>query len=505
MATAFPSTARTVPDLLRDAVQALPDQDAYVELNRRLTYAELDRAADGLATLWASWGLARGDVVCLAIPSSIDYAIAYHAAMRLGAITSGVNPRLGAPEKLSIVSRLQPTITVIGDDPLPADAPTGRELPITELSAAYALDPDYRRPELSADDVVTVVWTSGTTDMPKGAVYDHARLAAMAAGAGAMSRPFDRRIYPLPFAHTGYMTRVWDEVCNGMACIVTPVRWTVDDSMLLMERERVTVGQGVATQWELMMRNPRFDEMDFSAMRIAMMGASHIPSSLVRQVRERLGVPVVVRYTSTEACLTTGTDPGDPVEVVANTVGKPLPGVEVELVDGDGNRVPDGAIGQIRCRSAAMMKGYWRDPELTAQTFTADGWLKMGDLGYFDEDGNLHVTGRVKDMYIRGGYNVYPVQVEEVLRGHPAVADVAVVGVPDDVLGEIGHAFVVTRGGQPPTLAELREFAVGRLSDYKAPDRLTVIDELPRNAMGKVDRRRLLAGGELPVAVETGR
>jgi acyl-CoA synthetase (AMP-forming)/AMP-acid ligase II len=500
--SAFHTTATTLPGLVRDVVAAYPERDAYVELERRISYAELDRAADGLATVWADRGVGRGDVVCLSIESSIDYAICYHAAIRLGAITSGINLRLGRAEQEAILGRLDPVLTVVADTP-DVRGPLGQVFSRSEIAPAAAIEPDFRRPPLSPDDPVTVVWTSGTTDRPKGAVYDHARMAAMAAGAGAMSAPGDRRIYPLPFAHTGYMTRLWDELVNAMTCVITPAKWKAEDSLLLMERERVTVGQGVATQWELMLRSPLLPATDLGAMRIAMMGASNIPPELIRAVHQRIGCSVVVRYTSTEACLTTGTDPEDPVEVVATTVGKPLPGVELRFLDGEGSRVPAGTVGRVQSRSAAMMRGYWRDPERTAAVLTADGWLVTGDLGYRDDAGNVHITGRLEDMYIRGGYNVYPVQVEDVLRGHPAVADVAVVGVPDPVLGEIGHAFVIPADDGAPagtastaTLAELRSWAVPTLSDFKAPDRLTVVPDLPRNAMGKVDRRALLAQGD---------
>jgi acyl-CoA synthetase (AMP-forming)/AMP-acid ligase II len=317
-----------------------------------------------------------------------------------------------------------------------------------------------------------------------------------------MSAPGDRRIYPLPFAHSGFMTRLWDEVANAMTCVITPATWTAEQSLLLLERERVTVGQGVATQWELMLRSPAFERADLSAMRLAMMGASSIPGELVREVHRRIGCPVVVRYTSTEACVTTGTAPTDPVEVVASTVGKALPGVELELVDAAGTPVPPGEVGLIRCRSAAVMKGYWQDPEQTAAVLDDDGWLNTGDLGLIDPDGNLRITGRLSDMYIRGGYNVYPVQVEEVLRSHPGVADVAVVGIPAPVLGEIGAAFVVASDQGPPDLAALRAWCVGRLSDYKAPDRLLVVDEIPRTPMGKVDRRALATAAQRTSGIE---
>jgi acyl-CoA synthetase (AMP-forming)/AMP-acid ligase II len=485
----------TVPGLLAAAVAAFGDRDAYVEIDRRLSFAQLERAAAGVASVFAAAGVGRGDVVCLMLPTSIEYAVCYQAALRLGAITSGINPRLGAPERESIVRRLQPVVSVVedGDGSL---AGGGVGLQRHEIQAAFDEEPAPFVSRRSPTDPVAVVWTSGTTSEPKGAVYDHTRLRAMAAGAGPMSAPGDRRLYPLPFAHSGYMTRLWDEFSNGITSVLTPPDWKAEQCLELIQREAVTVGQGVPTQWTLMLRHPRFAATDFSSMRIAGMGASRIPAELVREMQERIGCPVVVRYTSTEACVTSGTDPADLPETVAETVGRPVPGVQVALVGDDGRLTDRGSVGEIRVRSAAVMRGYWRDPERTAAVLDSEGWLSTGDLAYEDADGNLRIVGRRSDMYIRGGYNVYPLQVEQVISLHPQVADVAVLGMPDEVLGEIGVAVVVPastgEGAAVPSLATLRDWCCGQLADYKAPDRLVVLDSLPRTGMQKLDRRALL-------------
>jgi acyl-CoA synthetase (AMP-forming)/AMP-acid ligase II len=185
----------------------------------------------------------------------------------------------------------------------------------------------------------------------------------------------------------------------------------------------------------------------------------------------------------------------DDAEVVATTVGRPAAEVELRIVDpADGHELPTGEVGEVRCRSAAMMRGYWRDPERTADAIDADGWLHTGDLGFVGADGNLRIVGRLKEMYIRGGYNVYPAEVEAVLAEHPSVARAAVVGAPDPVLGEVGIAFVVpATGSAPPTRDALRSWCRDRLADYKAPHRIELIDELPLTSMHKVDKRALVA------------
>ncbi len=225
-------------------------------------------------------------------------------------------------------------------------------------------------------------------------------------------------------------------------------------------------------------------------------------------MRETLGAPVVVRYTSTEASLGTGTVPGDPDEAVATSVGKPVPGVEIQLVGDDGVAVGSGEVGRVRLRSAAVMRGYWGGPPTgpgaaglvfdgpaTDRVLADDGWLTTGDFGYLDDDGRLHLVGRANELYIRGGYNVYPAEVEAALGDFPGLDQVAVVGAPDPVLGEVGVAFVVPAPGTDPDpvdlLAGLRETAARTLADYKAPDRVVVVDRLPLTSMMKVDKRVL--------------
>jgi acyl-CoA synthetase (AMP-forming)/AMP-acid ligase II len=209
-------------------------------------------------------------------------------------------------------------------------------------------------------------------------------------------------------------------------------------------------------------------------------------------MRTAFGVPVVVRYTSTEASVSTGTDLDDDVEVVANTVGAAAPNVELRLVTDSGALVSPGDVGEVLVRSRAAMRGYWSDPDKTAAVVDADGWVHTGDLGRIDADGNLVMVGRLVEMYIRGGYNVYPAEVERVVGEHPDVQAVAVLGIEDNVLGHIGAAVVVPSGGRrPPSLDDLRAWCRQRLADYKAPDRLLIVDRLPLNTMGKVDKRAL--------------
>jgi acyl-CoA synthetase (AMP-forming)/AMP-acid ligase II len=511
MPTAIPPERHaTVVSVLREAARVNGDVEAYVEpagagARRALTFAQWDRAADGVAGYLDGFGVQKGDVVCLLLPSSIDYAVAYAALQRLGAITSGINPRMGAGEVASILERAAPVLLIVDPEAAPVpDTPGVPQATRAEVAATWGGRPPPSWPDLVAEDPVAVVWTSGTTGRPKGAIFDHANLAAVARGTDVLSRPGDRRISPVPFAHVGYMTRAWDEIAHGVTTVITPTPWRADDALRIMATEHITVGQGVPTQWALMLASEELARADLSSLRVVSTGAARMSAAMVAEVRRRFGAPVVVRYTSTESSLGTGTTLTSADHEVATTVGRPVPGVELAIVDDAGVTVPTGSVGRVMLRSPAVMRGYWGrgpgrgravagliDADATASVLSSDGWLTTGDFGLLTPEGNLQLAGRAHERYIRGGYNVYPAEVEEVLATHPAVARVAVVGTPDDVLGEIGVAVVVPAPGQEPALAALREHCAGEISDYKAPDALVVVDELPLTPMMKVDPARL--------------
>jgi acyl-CoA synthetase (AMP-forming)/AMP-acid ligase II len=484
---------RLIADLLRDATAAHPDREAYVHEDRRVTYSWLDRTADGFAATLLELGVGRGDVVVLLLPSSIKFAACYLGALRVGAITSAVNLRLGPAERASIVARTEPKVTIVGDDAsVPDGVDPGHAVPVTALKEAFGADPPTRLPRLEPTDPTCIVWTSGTTGAPKGAVYDHVAQQAISRNVGELTRRGDRRLVVLPFPHVGYMTRMWDELANGTTLALVGEPWSAAETLRIVREEGVTMATGVPTQWSLVLDHPDAARTDFSRIRVAAIGGASIAPDLVRRMRELLGCPVITRYTSTEAGVTTSTLAGDPDDVIATTVGRPTPDVELRIASTDGGgALPAGEVGEVLCRSPAMMRGYWRDPELTATVVDSDGWLHTGDLGVVGADGNLRIVGRLKDMYIRGGYNVYPDEVEAVLADHPGVARAAVLGAPDPVLGEIGVAFVVAADGELPTADELGAWCRARIADYKAPDHVIVVDDLPLTAMMKVDKHKL--------------
>lgn len=472
--------AETIVELFDDVLATDADREAFVHPIARdhvesVTFLELARRASALGQWLVDQGVTPGDIVAIKLPNSIDYAVAYHASIRAGAITTGINHRLGATEIDHIWAKTHPVHTF--DGPLP-NVGLG--------------DPHWRAHEAAPTDPVTIVWTSGTTGLPKGAWFDHTCMKAYSPGAVPLSEHGDRRLSPLPFPHVGYMTRVWDELEHRITTVIAPTPWNAADTLHVLRTQGITVCQGVPTQYRLMLDHPDFEGLDTSSLRIAGIGASRVPPDLVAEILERMGCPVVQRYASTEGSLATGTRLGDDPITVATTVGRPNGDVQLRIEDDDGNVLPNGERGTICLKSRAMMRGYWQEPELTAEAIGADGWLRTGDLGYLGDDGNLRIVGRRTEMYIRGGYNVYPIEVENVLADFPGIHQAAILGSPvEDRLGEIGVLVVVPKADASLDIAAIRAYVKERLADYKAPDVLVLTDDLPVTSVGKINKLAL--------------
>jgi acyl-CoA synthetase (AMP-forming)/AMP-acid ligase II len=463
--------------MLAAAAAVHGDIEAYVEPGARITFAEWIGRARSVAAQFVDFGVGKGDVVALWLPSGIDYATCYAAAAMIGAVTTGLNPRLGRREVESILQQATPEL-IVADSRLGEVPPTAaRILPRAALcNDMWASAPPPV--ELTRRDPVALIFTSGTTGTPKGAVYDADRLAAGAAAAGVMSAPYDRRLTSTPFAHAGYMFKLWDQLVWGSTLVVPPTPWSAQGMFDVLRDERVTVAGGVPTQWAKLLEVDGVSPQALPHLRIGIAATAPAPPELVRRVAQQIGVPLVVRYAMTECPTICGTEPTDAAEVQFRTVGRPATGMEVRVA-------PDGTV---EVNGPCVMRGYWRNPELTAEVLR-DGWLRTGDVGVLGADGNLTLIGRSGDMYIRGGYNVHPGEVERALTAHPGVKQVAVVGRSAPVIGELGVACVVPAdAAAPPTLAELRTHVAGELADYKAPDELLVVDELPLTAMLKPDR-----------------
>ena len=496
------------------AAERYGDRPLYVLPDgRALSYAALDRESDALAAGLLRHGVGPGDVVALVLPSGASYAIAYAALAKLGALTAGVNDKLSPPERAACLAVARPRL-VLGTDELlggvdlphrRAGAPRGDTETVVldheavRDAAGGAAFGDLPAPgapvpagTVSPTAPVAIVFTSGTTGLPKGAVFAVPQLDAVSeVDGGRRWGGGGRGLSSTSFAHLGYMTKL-PQVLRGGGTTFLMRRWSAGEALAMVERHRLTAIGGIPTQVALMLAHERFERTDVSSVRMVALGGGPATPALVREARRGFDAVVVVRYTCTEAGVGVGTSPEDPPEDAEESVGRARAGVTLTVRDGGGTPVPDGETGEVCLASAATMTGYWGDPAATGAVFTADGAVRTGDLGFLDERGRLHLSGRAKEMYVRGGYNVFPLEVETVLEEHPAVAHVAVAPRPDPVMGEIGVAVVVPRrGAPPPTLEGLRSFAASRLARHKLPEALVVVDELPRTAMEKVDRKEL--------------
>lgn len=448
-----------------------------------LTYVDLHHRSDALAAGLYDAGVRSGQRVALRLPSGPSYLLAYAAAAKLGAAVAGVNSALTPVEQSRLVELVDPCLVLEGDDAVAALEERGARLP-----------PPAAEPT-AADRDVALVFTSGTTGHPRAAVFRAAQLEAVArldTGGGWADAPGTPMLASTHFAHVGFMTKLPWYLRRGLHLHVLE-RWRAHDVLHIVATRRLAEIGAVAPQVALLLREPDFDELDLSCVRRLVVGGAASSPALVAEARRRFGADYVVRYSSTESggC-GLGTAPDSPEEAM-HSIGRPRPGIQAVVRDRDGRRRAPGEVGELSLRSPTTMVGYWRDPDATREALDG-GWLRTGDLATVRPDGTFELKGRLKEMYICGGYNIYPAEVEAALAEHPAVRTCAVQPRPDATMGEVGVAVVTLRHAQLSlTLDELRDFLRARVASWKLPAALLVVDELPLNGTHKVDRRVLSA------------
>ncbi|GEP37403.1 acyl-CoA synthetase [Nocardioides psychrotolerans] len=493
----------TLPRVLRAAADRFGDHPAYVEGDRVLSFINLLHDVRRVAAGYRSRGLERGGRVVLWAPNSIDWAVAALAVTYAGGTLVPVNSRYTGSEVADVVDRTGALLVVVADGFLGrtqvADLRAASDLAtvvevveVTRLDAV-ATDPgdiDRAADAVSRDDVADILFTSGTTGRSKGAMSAHRQTIGVAqvwADLGGV-RADDRYLVVNPFFHSfGYKIGIVVGLLTG-ATLYPVATFDLDATMTLIETERITLLPGAPTIYQSLLGAPGREERDLSSLRLAVTGAAVVPVVLIERMRapapEGLGIDqVVTAFGMTEAVVATMCREDDSAETVATTCGRAIPGMEVRIDS------TTGEAGELLLRGEHVMLGYLDDPAATAETVDADGWLHTGDVGTVDEAGNLRITDRLKDMYISGGFNVYPAEVEQALARLGGVADVAVIGVPDERLGEVGKAYVVRSGTSSEgalTVEDVIAFARQRLANFKVPRHVTFVDALPRNLSGKV-------------------
>ncbi|HET8559559.1 MAG TPA: FadD3 family acyl-CoA ligase [Marmoricola sp.] len=505
--------ARTLPAVLRAAAGRYADKPAFVEGDEALSFAGLLDRVRETARGYLALGLQPGERVVVWAPNSTAWVVAALAVSWAGGVLVPVNSRYVGAEVADVVDRTRATLVVVADGFLGrtqlADLTSASELPsvrqvldiagLADVARGGADVPvaavDARADAVAPDDVADILFTSGTTGRSKGAMSAHRQTVGVADAWGSLGglTADDRYLVVNPFFHSfGYKAGIVVGLLTG-ATLYPMATFDVDAVMELVERERITVLPGAPTIYQSMLASPHRAEHDLASLRLAVTGAAVVPVVLIERMRapapEGLGIDqVVTAFGMTEAVVATMCREGDSAEVVATTCGRAIPGMEARIGEQD----------ELLLRGEFVMLGYLDDPEATAQAIDGDGWLHTGDVGRLDEQGNLTITDRLKDMYICGGFNVYPAEVEQVIARLDGVVECAVVGVPDERMGEVGKAYVVRTGDAPDAEAVIAHCR-RRLANFKVPRQVEFLDALPRNLSGKVLKPALRPAPAPPV------
>ena len=522
------ATELTAPGVLRAAAAVWADHAALEVPSRRWTFAALWDDVVLAARAFHAAGVVAGDRVAIWAPNQPEWILAALGAQCLGAALVPLNTRLKGREAADILRRSRVRVLVTVEPFLGADYPTllaGEDLPdlrhvvrcaVPEgqastapapspsnlpavqrwedfLALGHAVEPavvEAAVDALRADTIADILFTSGTTGRPKGVLCSHGQntRSFRAWGAAVGVTPGDRYLIVNPFFHAfGYKS-------GWLVCLLhgaTALPMAVFDAGEVMRRivaDRITLLPGPPTIFQSLLAHPDLGKHDLSSLRVAVTGAATVPAVLIRRMQEELGFRTVLTgYGLTESTgVVSMCRIGDSVERVASTCGAPIPGVEVRLVTDEGQEAAPGEAGELWVRGFNVMQGYLDDPAATAEAIDAAGWLHTGDVAVRDEQGYLRITDRKKDMYISGGFNCYPAEIERMISAHPAVAQVAVLGIPDERLGEVGRAVVVRRPGATCMAAELIAWCRQEMANYKVPREVLFADSLPTNAAGKV-------------------
>jgi acyl-CoA synthetase (AMP-forming)/AMP-acid ligase II len=519
-----PSDPTTIGEAVRHAVEAFPNRVAVMDGDRRVTYARLGADVSQAGAALVAHDVERGDRVAIWAPNSYQWIVACLATGYIGAVVVPVNTRYRGAEALDILSRTRAKLLFVHDGFLDTDytamlasAAEDNDPVGTLAHLAHTVDIGSSGPtswpsfldaagdtarataeEMSRatdpNDVLDIIFTSGTTGRPKGAMSAHRQTISVAQVWADQAEVVadDRYLIINPFFHTfGYKAGFLVCLLRG-ATVIPMAVFDLDAVLDGVDRERVTILPGPPTLYLSMLERTDRDRYDLTSLRLAVTGTTVVPVALIEQMRRELSFSTVLTaYGLSEAVVVTMCRPGDDPETVSHTSGTAVAGFEVRVVDRDGEAVPAGISGEIQVRGANVMLGYFEDPEATSAAIDAGGWLHTGDLGQLDDRGYLTITDRIKDMFTVGGFNVYPAEVEQILNRHEAVLECAVVGAPDDRMGEVGVAFVVLRAGQAPSTDELVAFCRERLANFKVPRRVEIVTQIPRNAAGKILKKDL--------------
>jgi acyl-CoA synthetase (AMP-forming)/AMP-acid ligase II len=516
----------TIPAALEDAVATGGDREALVDDGTSWTWRQLGRAVDDATKAFLAAGIEIGDRVAIWAPNCAEWVVALLGLQSAGAVLVPLNTRFKGAEAADILGRSRARILVTVDgflDNRYVSMLDGHDLPHLERIVVLRSDADQdlppaaerweaflgsgeadavtdlsvaaRRAQLTPDTVADLLFTSGTTGKPKGVICTHGQtLRTVGTWANVVGlADQDRYLAINPFFHSfGYKAGIVAWLVTGSVLVPMPV-FDVPAAMHLITEQRISMVPGPPTLYQTILNHPERGQLDSSSLRLAVTGAASVPVRLVEQMRDDLGFDTVITaYGLTEGCgFATMCRRTDDATTIATTSGRAMPGIEVQVVDEDGRALPAGEAGEVVIRGYNVMQGYFENPEATAETIDPDGWLHTGDVGVMDERGYLRITDRMRDLFIVGGFNAYPAEIENLLLAHPDVAQVAVIGVPDERMGEVAAAFVVPASGSSPDPGAIMAWARENMANYKAPRQVHIVESLPFNAGGKVMKFQL--------------
>ena len=514
--------AQTLPGMLAEVASRFADRAAIVENGKSISYAQLQQLSRQAARALMTLGVQAGDRVALWAPNVSEWIVAACGVHAAGGVLVPLNTRMKGAEAADILDRSRTKVLVsVGDflnnyypDLLAGQRPAtlqqvvvlgDKVLPSADLSwsqfmakadATSEQDQLQRQAQIKPDDTADLMFTSGTTGRPKGVMAAHRpTILAFKAWSDVVGlTEGSRYLIVNPFFHTFGYKAGWVAALLQGATVYPEQVFDAEAILRRIESDRISFMPGPPTLFLSMLAHPQLKSFDLSSLEASVTGASTVPPILIKRMREELGIKnVTTAYGLTECggCATL-CDPSDDVETVANTCGKALPGTEVCCVDEEGKPVAAGVAGEVLLRGYHIMKGYFEDEKATAETIDADGWLHTGDVGVLDERGYLRITDRLKDMFIVGGFNCYPAEIERMLSNHPDVAQVAVLGVPDERMGEVGCACVVARNGVTVDKDAFIAWCRANMANYKVPRFMLQMESLPVNASNKVQKRDLL-------------
>lgn len=514
---------RNLNELWAESAERFREQTAVLHLDRRYTYGELDALIRAFAAgLRERCGVRPGDRVALLMPNCLHSVVCYWGAIRAGAVALPVNIRLKPEEMRFILQDAGPRVAVVhnavwpsarealaglgvpvwlaggpaegGGDRTDQPAPPGEEpatQPVEALLAGGDCDPAPAGPE----DVAAIIYTSGTTGLPKGAMITHGNILfnVQSTLAGHGFRPEDVHLLMVPLFHVTGLNTIMPTAFSQGASLVVTARTAPTEILQLIERHRATTFFAVPTTMILLAQTRGIEQYDLSSLRLVAYSGAPMPVRAIYRLRELLpGARLHNFFGLTETTSVTTVLPDEQALARPESIGRAVPGLELKVVDDAGRSLPAGEVGELLVNGPSVVKGYFNRPEATAEAIV-DGWLHTGDTARMDAEGYVFLQGRKKEMIIVGGENVYPVEVENVLSRHPAVAEAAVIGVPHAILGEVVRAVVVLHAGASADALELKRWCSERLATYKVPQGFELRDALPRNPSGKVVKRELVS------------